>query len=513
MKSSLSTFALRTLLMLCIFVSPGIASIAYGQTDGDLEDDTDIASADDPVKLFERAQDAHARGQLSRAVQLYTQALKLRPGFPEAEFQLAKALISLERLPDAEQALRRAIKSRANWDAAHAALGIVLSLGRKDVEAETALRRAVALGNKDATTFAALAELRHRAADKAGALELIKRAALLDPESAAIWIARARIERETGANTDALTSLNRAATIDPEDIHTLLERAEIKLELNDRAGALADLNQLRARLSQNPPTQTQVQTRTNGEARSSGASIDRRAMLQLASLLLRAGERTAAQTVFDRLDLTTKQSAEAKTLQAALSNEGSSATAASNEPLDVPALEGLILREPRNARALAALGAHYRTTDAARSLDYFRRANEIDPQNPDYATGFAAALVQLRRFPEAVQVLRRIIVVVPENYAAHANLATALDGLKQYREAINEYEWIRNKRPEVVITYFLLGRAHDLLGEFREALAHYETFLQRADKTANRLDIERVNLRLPSLRNQIKRGEGAKRKD
>lgn len=514
MKSALFTFALRALLLLCVCVSSVIVSTAYAQTDGDLEDDTDIASADDPVKLFERAQDAHARGQLQRAVQLYTQALKLRPEFPEAELQLAKAFISLERLPDAEQALRRALKSRANWDVAHAALGIVLSLEAKNAEAEAALRRAVALGNKDAATFAALAEIRHRAGDKAGALEMIKRATVLDAESAATWIARARIERETGANQDALTSLNRANALEPDDQITLLERAEIKLDLNDRAGALADLNRIRARLSQNRPAQSQA----NGEGADGAdtkpdAPLDQRATLQLASLLLRAGERTTAQTVFDRLDTTTKQTAEAKALQTALSNDASSTTVASNEPLDVPALERLITREPRNARALAALGAHYRTTDATRSLEYFRRANEIDPQNPDYATGFAAALVQLRRFAEAVQVLRRIIAVVPEDYAAHANLATALDAMKQYREAVAEYEWIRNKRPEIAITEFLIGRAYDLLGEYASALAHYETFLQRADKVANRLDIERVNLRLPTLRNQIKRGEDRKRKD
>ena len=57
-----------------------------------------------------------------------------------------------------------------------------------------------------------------------------------------------------------------------------------------------------------------------------------------------------------------------------------------------------------------------------------------------------------------------------------------------------------------------LATAHDLLGEYQEALAAYETFLARADASKNQLEIEKVNLRLPSLRNQIKRGEGAKKK-
>ncbi|MGH9903513.1 MAG: hypothetical protein ACRD68_17035, partial [Pyrinomonadaceae bacterium] len=91
-------------------------------------------------------------------------------------------------------------------------------------------------------------------------------------------------------------------------------------------------------------------------------------------------------------------------------------------------------------------------------------------------------------------------------------LATALDGLKLYREALVEYNWLKRERPELPVTYFLIARAHDLLGEFPEALAAYEIFLAKADARKNGLEIEKVNLRLPSLRNQIKLGEGAKPK-
>src|SRR5215216_3259777 len=43
--------------------------------------------ATDPVRLFERGQSAHARGELEKAIGFYEQALKVRPEFPEAEFQ------------------------------------------------------------------------------------------------------------------------------------------------------------------------------------------------------------------------------------------------------------------------------------------------------------------------------------------------------------------------------------------------------------------------------------------
>jgi hypothetical protein len=67
-------------------------------------------------------------------------------------------------------------------------------------------------------------------------------------------------------------------------------------------------------------------------------------------------------------------------------------------------------------------------------------------------------------------------------------------------------------KPDLAATYFFIATAHDYLGEYPAALAAYETFLARADEQTNKLEIEKVNLRLPSLRNQVKRGEGVKQK-
>jgi tetratricopeptide (TPR) repeat protein len=176
------------------------------------------------------------------------------------------------------------------------------------------------------------------------------------------------------------------------------------------------------------------------------------------------------------------------------------------------ALEALLVKNPRNAMLLAKLGAAYRTDDPARSLDFYRRAAEIEPKNVDYATGYGAALVQARRFVDAVVILRRVISAAPENYVAHANLATALYELKQFAAALPEYEWMLRSKPDLVITHFFIATAHDKLGEYKEALAAYETFVARADAKTNELEIEKVKLRLPSLRQQIKLGQGVKQK-
>jgi len=55
----------------------------------------DVADGeDDPVKIFNRAQDAHAKGDLARAIALYIEAIKVRPEFPEAEFQKGVAHVT-----------------------------------------------------------------------------------------------------------------------------------------------------------------------------------------------------------------------------------------------------------------------------------------------------------------------------------------------------------------------------------------------------------------------------------
>ena len=175
-------------------------------------------------------------------------------------------------------------------------------------------------------------------------------------------------------------------------------------------------------------------------------------------------------------------------------------------------LEVLLGKNPYNAMLLARLGASYRTADPVRSLDYYKRAATIEPANPDYATGYSSTLVQVRRFAEAASVLRKVIAATPNNYIAHANLATALYELKQFAPALDEYEWLLRAKPDLTVAHYFIATAHDYLGEYQQALSAYENFLAHADAKTNQLEIEKVNLRLPSLRRQIKLGQGVKTK-
>src|SRR6185503_7359371 len=118
--------------------------------------------ATDPVRLFERGQGAHARGELEKAIEFYEQAIKVRPEFPEAEFQKGNALGSLGRLDEAEAAFKRAIALKKNWSLPYSALGALLMRRDRDADANVAFRQALTIDPHDNVALRLLSEIRLR---------------------------------------------------------------------------------------------------------------------------------------------------------------------------------------------------------------------------------------------------------------------------------------------------------------------------------------------------------------
>ena len=458
---------------LCCLLGAG-ATRLHAQGVGDPADEV----PDDPTKLFQQARAAEARKQFERAVMLYDEAIKLRPVYPEAEYQKGLDLTALNRLPEAEKSLRRAAALRTEWALPQTALGLLFVQQKRDKDAEPFLRRALELDPDDRDTLYAYAMLWVRLGDKEAALTLLKRATVDEDASADAWAARGSLERAAGDDKNAAASLKRAIGLDPKNIVAREERAEMRAAAGDYTRAAEDLQFLLRAQGQSPRVK-QWQERI--------AALQASAARQAAGLSDTQGEMALSPAAVD--------------------------AANSDDPkVAIPALDALLQTDPKNAVAHARLCALNRTTDPAAALEHCRAAVELAPRNPDYATGYAAALVQARRFSEAVPLLRQVLAVAPETYAAHANLATALDELKDYEAALAEYRWLNKAKPELAGVYFFIARDLDLIGEYEQALAAYEAFLARADATANKDEIERVNLRLPPLRRQVARGEKKRKK-
>jgi tetratricopeptide (TPR) repeat protein len=470
----------RRLALVLVFALAVVCAPSSHAQDGDGFDET----AADPVKLFNRAQEAHAKKDYERALELYEEALQLRPDFPEAEFQKAGALAALKRTAEAEKSYRRAMTLRPTWALPPAALGLLLlrADGRAG-EAEPLLRRSLELDAKNLAANVALAEMRVRAGDAAGALSFWRRATELKADDSALWVARARAEVVVKDAAAAVKSFARAIEVEPSNVEARLGRVDLLIASGDKEAAVADVRALEAQ-----------------------AKSDSKLAVALANRYGLAGNKEDARRVYESLPEEVKQSEEGRKLQAALDD-----LRCEDSPEVRATLERLVAAEPKNAKALACLGSLTRTTEPERSLEYYRAAAETDGRNADYAVGYAAALVQLRKFPEAAAILRRVVEAAPDKYEAHANLAAALFEMKLYNEAVVEYKWIARSRPELAVTHFLVAAAYDRLGMYEEALEEYETFLARADAAVNQLEIEKVNLRMPSLRGQIKRGQGLKK--
>ncbi len=446
-------------------------------------------SATDPVRLFERGQSAHARGELEKAIGFYEQALKVKPEFPEAEFQRGNALASLDRLTEAEAAFRVAISQKKNWSLPYSALGAVLMRQNRDKDAEQVFQQALVVDNKDPVALRMLAEIRIRAGDVKSALELAKRATAIPEAPASAWIGLAIAEKANGDKVAAKASLDRVLADEPENVAALLERADLFTDDKNFEAAIADLKTA-AKLK---PAHKVVASRLAYVLQQAGKAEEALSVAKSAGLEVQA---TTANGVAGVIG--TPEEIEA-------ANSADAITARK-------ALEKLLEKNPRNAMLLGRLGASYRTDDPARSLEFYKKAAEIQPDSADYALGYAAALVQARRFSQAAYILRQVVKAHPENYTARANLATALYESKRYQEAVPEYQWILTTKPDTVIAHYFIATSHDYLGEYPEALASYEKFLSVADAKTNQLEIDKVKLRLPTLRRQIQLGEGVKKK-
>jgi tetratricopeptide (TPR) repeat protein len=439
--------------------------------------DEDGDSSTDAVALFQKAQDAHEKGEFAIAVGLYEKAIAAVAEFPEAEYQRGSALLSLGRTDDAEKAFRRAVEIRPDWTLALANLGSLLVGKGKYNDAEKLLLKAVSLDDQNTLAYSALTELRLNSKAKPEELRdlLVRLTALTNKArpTAAAWAARAALEVGLGEKAAARSSFERALQLEPKNQFALAAKANAVLDEGDTVGAEAIV-------------------RTLETIAPSAFSLK----VLRARLLFANGKLDEAIALLD-----------------AIQNPPPDITALRDRMVlskteNAPELEKHLEKNARDPFILGKLCSLYRTGDPAKALGYCRRAAEADPSNINYAVGFAAALVQAKMFAEAVDILRRLQTVSPENITIRANLATALFELKRYPEAKIEYQWIIEKQPLTAVAYYFLGITHDQLMEFPDAMANYQMFLRYADAEKNKLEIEKVNLRLPVLQKQIKEKKG-----
>lgn len=451
------------------------------------------------AEFFNAAQNAHQAGELAKAVELYGKALERDPDLWQAEFQRGSAYFSLGKFPEAKASINRTAELLKQFESSdqlkqisvrvQTTLGEIALAEAKPEEAETAFRRAIELNPQSARAHAGLAEVLLAANKNAGkyaeAIVEAKAAIAAGDDHAATFALLGAALMGINNFDEALPALNEALKREPKNAQALRYRAEIFLAKNRPTEAATDL---RAVLAIEPNTQTR---------------------LRLASVQAQAKQFDEALALFQEVLNAEPNNAGARTGLTAVMIESGKAEEA------IAQLEQLLKADPNRAVLHAQLAELYLPKQPEKALEQYTAAAKLEPNQPNHQIGIASALVKLRQFQEAVSVLKPLLASNPKEeiaYFAHTNLATALFELDDFPNAAREFVWIlerqskRGDQKRTAISLYFLGVCFDKIGDYEQALKAYEQFMTLASPE-NQLEIEKIKLRLPSLKRQIEKGQ------
>lgn len=117
-----------------------------------------------------------------------------------------------------------------------------------------------------------------------------------------------------------------------------------------------------------------------------------------------------------------------------------------------------------------------RTRQYERALENLVEADKRQPQNPDVLHRLAMGYIRLERFPEARDVLLRLVSLDPGNLLARFDLANLLHQLGDDVQAIRHYQEILQQDPQHGLACYNLGGIFLSRAGFNEAIQ----YLQRA---------------------------------
>ena len=121
-------------------------------------------------------------------------------------------------------------------------------------------------------------------------------------------------------------------------------------------------------------------------------------------------------------------------------------------------LERVIEINPENWNAMWVLGMAWKAIKAKQfAYDAFRRAFEIEKQNPNVARELAGICIELGKGEEAVRVAHHAMRLAPEDAGLVANYAMALLINGQLDAAIGEVDRSLKMNPADLITQRLKG--------------------------------------------------------
>lgn len=416
----------RVLLGLILLVAAGAACQAQLPPGTSDATGTQSGAAATPDPLRTQAADAMERNDMPAALGYLSRLNDREPDNPQILFNLGSVQDALDQTSVAEATYRHAIQLKADYLEPHLALGLLLARTSHPDEAHTQLLAA--------TT-----------ADGAPALK------------ARAFRALAELDRTTNPE-EAREALLSALKLSPETPGDTLLSASLAETAADPAAA--------------EKAYRRVLAGTPGDPAATGS---------LASLLVREGKSNEAETLLTPVQRANPNDpALAAQLAAIYAQHGSLDQArALLEPLHATHPQ-----EPSITRLYARILAQ--TGDYAAAEPLFAALRRQAPSDGSLADDDADALIHLKRFAEAEQLLRPVVVSAksfssPDSFAeAASHLAFAASQNNDPETVLHALSLRATVLPQSPATLFLEAIARDRLHQLKEAKTLYQQFLSTA---------------------------------
>lgn len=138
--------------------------------------------------------------------------------------------------------------------------------------------------------------------------------------------------------------------------------------------------------------------------------------------------------------------------------------------------------DPKNLRALENLGNYYAMVDPEKSLDYYQRYLDIDPNDPEMIFQIGMAQHKVGKVDKAISSFEKSISYDPRQVAPYLALAEIYDARKSTAAAISSFEKAAELQPGHPLIHSRLAHLYYSQKRLDEAYAQFELARQAQPK-------------------------------
>lgn len=208
---------------------------------------TETAGHPSAAQLLQQGLFHHRRGELSAAMDNYTQVLRNDPHNAEALYYVATVACQEDQLDEGLKLARRALEFGPPQARVYNLIGKALERKGNHLEAVKSFDAAIALDPNFAEAHGNRAAILSEAGLPEQALAGFERALALNPTAAPDWINYGALLHDLGRYQEALASFDKTLALLPGDPSALMNRGNTLLTLGRYAEAEADYDQVTKR--------------------------------------------------------------------------------------------------------------------------------------------------------------------------------------------------------------------------------------------------------------------------